>query len=47
MRMTGKEEVEEGKFVDKPHEGALFFPLPDGQGILYNLIGLSREPKPE
>ena len=44
MTMSGKEE--EGKTVDN-HQGALFFPLPDGSGILYNLIGVSREPKPE
>jgi hydrocephalus-inducing protein len=28
------------------HEGTLFFPLPDGTALLYNLFGVSAPPKP-
>jgi hydrocephalus-inducing protein len=28
------------------HKGTLFFPLPDGSAILYNLIGTSKAPLP-
>ena len=30
----------------KKHVGSVFFPLPEGQGILYNLTGVSEPPKP-
>lgn len=29
------------------HEGTLFFPLPDGQALLYNLFGKSLPPLPQ
>lgn len=28
------------------HKGSLFFPLPDGSAILYNLVGKSNAPLP-
>ena len=28
------------------HSGSVFFPLPDGTGLLYNLIGTAEPPKP-
>ena len=28
------------------HTGSIFFPLPDGTGILYNLSGTANPPKP-
>jgi hydrocephalus-inducing protein len=31
---------------DEQHEGTLFFPLPDGLAMLYNLIGKSLPPTP-
>lgn len=31
---------------DRPHEGSVFFPLPDGTGLLYRLIGLADPPLP-
>lgn len=30
----------------KKHTGTIFFPLPDGTGLLYNLIGVAEAPKP-
>ena len=30
----------------KKHSGSLFFPLPDGTGIFYNLLGTANPPKP-
>ena len=30
---------------DKKHNGSCFFPLPDGTGLLYNLIGTAGPPK--
>lgn len=32
--------------ADKKHNGSVFFPLPDGTGLLYNLIGSANVPKP-
>lgn len=29
----------------KKHNGTVFFPLPDGNGLLYNLVGTATEPK--
>lgn len=31
---------------DEPHRGTLFFPLPDGSALVYNLTGVSKPPKP-
>lgn len=31
---------------DEQHEGTVFFPLPDGQAILYNIFGKSLPPQP-
>ena len=28
------------------HEGSVFFPLPDGSGILYKLVGIAEKPSP-
>lgn len=46
--MTKKEDIpdsEEKK--DVPHEGSLFFPLPNGTALLYNLRGVSTPPESE
>ena len=40
------EEVE-GEPETKRHEGSVFFPLPDGTALLYNLFGTSDEPVEE
>lgn len=32
--------------TDKKHTGSVFFPLPDGTGLLYNLLGSANPPKP-
>lgn len=32
---------------DQPHEGSAFFPIPDGTGLLYRLIGRAESPVPE
>jgi hydrocephalus-inducing protein len=42
--MTSNAEVPEIK--QEFHEGTLFFPLPDGSALLYNLIGQSLPPAP-
>ena len=44
MTMTKNETVPEIK--EETHEGTVFFPLPDGSAILYNLIGKSDAPQP-
>jgi hydrocephalus-inducing protein len=31
---------------DRKHTGSIFFPLPDGTGLLYNLTGTANAPKP-
>ncbi|WIA13448.1 hypothetical protein OEZ85_007028 [Tetradesmus obliquus] len=31
----------------QPHEGSVFFPIPDGSGLLYKLYGQSDQPTPE
>ncbi|CAF0787663.1 unnamed protein product [Brachionus calyciflorus] len=31
---------------DRKHTGSVFFPLPDGTGLFYNLIGTANSPKP-
>ena len=40
--MTKNPEVPEIK--DEVHEGTLFFPLPDGNALLYNLVGKALPP---
>jgi hydrocephalus-inducing protein len=32
---------------EQPHEGSVFFPIPDGTGLLYRLEGRSERPVPE
>ncbi|KAG2489301.1 hypothetical protein HYH03_012133 [Edaphochlamys debaryana] len=32
---------------DQPHEGSVFFPIPDGTGLLYRLVGRAEAPVPE
>ena len=32
---------------DQPHEGSAFFPIPDGTGLLYKLVGRAESPVPE
>lgn len=32
---------------DAPHEGSVFFPIPDGTGLLYRLVGKADTPVPE
>jgi hydrocephalus-inducing protein len=32
---------------DQPHEGSVFFPIPDGTGLLYRLVGRAEAPQPE
>ncbi|XP_070194710.1 hydrocephalus-inducing protein homolog isoform X4 [Littorina saxatilis] len=31
---------------NKKHQGTIFFPLPDGTGLLFNLVGTAEHPKP-
>lgn len=31
----------------QPHEGSVFFPIPDGTGLLYKLLGEASQPTPE
>jgi len=46
--MTGKEKVGETEdLVDVPHQGSLFFPLPNGTAILYELKGMATQPESE
>jgi hydrocephalus-inducing protein len=33
--------------AESPTEGSLFFPLPDGSGLLYKLVGVAGPPAPE
>ncbi|PNH08880.1 Hydrocephalus-inducing protein [Tetrabaena socialis] len=32
---------------EQPHEGSVFFPIPDGTGLLYRLVGRAEAPVPE
>ena len=32
---------------EQPHEGSAFFPIPDGTGLLYRLVGRAESPVPE
>lgn len=46
--MTKKEAKKEGEeAVDSPHLGSLFFPLPNGTALLYNLKGIATAPQVE
>lgn len=46
--MTKKQKVEESDdMVDLPHEGSLFFPLPNGTALLYDLKGVATPPESE
>lgn len=47
--MTKKEAKKEGgeESVDAPHLGSLFFPLPNGTALLYNLKGIATAPQVE
>lgn len=40
--MTTNEKAPKIKY--ESHEGNIFFPLPDGTALLYNLIGKSKPP---
>lgn len=40
--MTTNTEVPSIK--DESHNATLFFPIPDGTAILYNLVGVSKPP---
>lgn len=44
--MTKKEKKSETseELVDMPHLGSLFFPLPNGTALLYNLKGIATAP---
>ena len=33
--------------TDIPHQGSLFFPLPNGTALLYNLNGVATPPESE
>lgn len=35
------------KITETAHEGTLFFPLPDGTALLYNLTGVATPPTAE
>jgi len=43
--MTKKDGAEDA--VDEPHLGSLFFPLPNGTALLYNLKGIATAPHAE
>ena len=46
--MTKKEAIPDSEDMkDLPHEGSLFFPLPNGTALLYNLNGVSTVPESE
>jgi len=46
--MTGKQKkADSEEMEDVPHTRSLFFPLPNGSAILYQLKGLSTEPEIE
>ena len=46
--MTDKEAVADSEDkVDVPHQGSLFFPLPNGTALLYELKGVSTPPEQE
>jgi len=43
--MTKKADVEDAP--EEPHFGSLFFPLPNGTALLYNLKGIATAPQSE
>ena len=46
--MTKKVAVEDSEeMTDVPHQGSLFFPLPNGTALLYNLNGVATPPESE
>ena len=46
--MTKKEKVPDSEdMVDVPHQGSLFFPLPNGTALLYTLNGVALAPESE
>ena len=46
--MTKKEAIPDSEEMkDLPHEGSLFFPLPNGTALLYNLNGVATTPESE
>jgi len=46
--MTKKEQAADSEDqVDVPHQGSLFFPLPNGTALLYNLNGVATPPESE
>ena len=46
--MTKKEQVPDSEeMADVPHQGSLFFPLPNGTALLYNLNGVASPPESE
>ena len=46
--MTKKVAVEDSEeMADVPHQGSLFFPLPNGTALLYNLNGVATPPESE
>lgn len=48
MLMTTKQKkAESEEMEDVPHQGSLFFPLPNGSALLYTLRGVSTEPDVE
>ena len=47
MTKTKKAAEDSDETVPIPHEGSLFFPLPNGTAILYKLKGVATEPECE
>ena len=46
--MTKKEQIPDTEDErDVPHQGSLFFPLPNGTALLYNLNGVATAPESE
>ena len=46
--MTKREQVPDSEDMqDVPHQGSLFFPLPNGTALLYNLNGVASPPESE
>lgn len=46
--MTGKKTKDGSEdLIDVPHDGSLFFPLPNGTALLYKLKGIATEPECE
>lgn len=47
MTQTKKVSEESDETEPVPHEGSLFFPLPNGTALLYKLKGVATEPESE